>query len=332
VLNPFLASIANRTFNTGAETSAAFTEDFQTDPLSRGWHFDFDMLNIGRRLDQGPLFPFLPPMSLDSVAYAWSAAEKGVKVRGNWTRGEFGETVGLAAPQRRRYVRPVSPLTASDPIHVAMDFTVETFGNDPANPILLGLFHSAATTTNQSLALKITTANDARIVVARDGTPWNVALPLTAPLPVGTRLRCQLNYQPDTRVLEAILSAVNAGAALSQTNATVPLTTGPFVLDEAGIAQTESASATPPADAHRFRLDRFAHGVTRVVLSLPPAPPGLTRPILVEGLQPGVTYTVQTSTNLEHWSPAGSFTADTGSSATNEVVATGEQRYYRVGP
>jgi hypothetical protein len=141
-----------------------------------------------------------------------------------------------------------------------------------------------------------------------------------------------MNYQPDTRVLETILSAANSGAVLGQATAAVPLTTGPFVLDEAGIAQTESAIATPPAGAHRFRLDRFVHGVTRVVLSLLPAPPGPTLPLLVEGLQPGVTYTVQSSTNLEHWAPAGSFTADTGSSATNEVVATGDQRFYRVGP
>lgn len=331
-LNPFLASIANRTFNTGAEPVASFIEDFQTDPLRRGWHFDFDMLNIGRRLDQGPLFPFLPPMSLDSVAYAWSAEEKGVKVRGNWTRGEFGETAGLAAPQRRRCVRPVTPLTASDPIQFAMDFTVESFGNDPANPILLGLYHSAAATSAQSLALQIATANDARIVVAGDGTPWSMVLPLDTPLPAGARLRCRVEFRPDTRALQASLSLAGSGVVLSQATAAVPLKTGPFVLDEAGIAQTETAIATAPADAHRFRLERFVHGVTRVVLSLPPADPGPTRPLLVEGLRPGVTYTVQTSIDLAQWEPTGSLTAGTETHATVEVIATGDQRFYRIGP
>ncbi len=331
-LNPFLASIANRTFNTGAEPAATFTEDFQTDPMQRGWHFDFDMLSIGRRLDQGQLFPFLPPMSLDSVAYAWSAAEKGVKVRGYWTRGESGEIAGLAAPQRRRYVRPVTPLTATDAIQLAMDFTVETFGNDGANPILLGLFHSAAATSAQSLALKIAAANDARIVVAGDGTPWTMELPLSNPLPAGVRLRCQVKYRGDTRALEALIRAADGGIVLGQATTAVPLATGPFVLDEAGISQTEAAIATPAADAHRFRLDRFVCGPARVALSLPPAGPGPSRPLRVEGLQPGVTYTVQTSTNLEQWAPAGSFTASPGSATTNEVIATGDQRFYRVGP
>jgi hypothetical protein len=332
VLNPFMASIANRTFNTGREAVAHFTEEFQTDPMSRGWHFDFDMLNIGRRRDQEHQFPFLPIMNLDSVAYAWSADEKGVKVRGDWTRGEFGEIAGLAAPQRRRYVRPITPLTASDAIRFSVDFTVETFGNDPANPILLGLFHSAATTGSQSIALRITAANDARIVVAGDGTPWSVALPLTNALPVGTRLRCLVDFQPETRTLQAILSAAASGSVLSQTHAAVPLTTGPFVLDEAGVAQTETAIATPPADAHRFRLDRFALNAPGVTLSLPPSNPGATRPLLVEGLQPSVTYTMQTSTDLTQWEPAGSLTAGTETQATIEVIATGHQRFYRVGP
>jgi len=332
VLNPFMASIANRTFHTGREPVPAFTEDFQTDPMRRGWHFDFDILAIGRRPDPDHQFPFLPVMSFDSVAYAWSAEEKGVKVRGNWTRGEFGEIAGLAGPQRRRYVRPITPVTASDPIQFAVDFTVDSFGNDPANPILLGLFHSSATTTNQSLALKIAAANDARIVVAGDGTPWNMPLPLDTPLPTGARLRCRVEFRPDTRALQAVLSSVDSGAVPSQATAAVSLTTGPFVLDEAGIAQAENAIATAPADAHRFRLDRFVHGVTRVVLSLPPANPGPTRPLRVDGLQPSVTYTVQTSTDLDAWVPAGSFTANTGSSATIEVVAAGNQRFYRVGP
>jgi hypothetical protein len=303
VLNPFMASIANRTFNTGSEAVPAFTEEFQTDPMRRGWHFDFDMLGIGRRPDPGHKFPFLPVMTLDSVAYAWSAAEKGVKVRANWTRGDFGEIAGLAGPQRRRYVRPITPLTASDSIRFSMDFTVETFGTAPANPILLGLFHSTASTSNQAFALRMTSASDARIVVAGDGPQWTVALPLTNALPVGTRLRCSLDFQPGTRALQAVLRAVTSGAVLGQTNATLPQAAGPFVVDEAGIAQVENAFATPAASAHRFRLDRFALSAPGVALSLPPFDPGATRPLQLEGLRPGVTYTVWVSANLIDWNP-----------------------------
>lgn len=331
-INPFMASIANRTFHTGREQVGTFTEDFQTEPTQRGWHFDYDILAIGRRPDPDHRFPFLPVMSLDSMAYAWSAAEKVLKVRANWTRGDFGETVGLTAPQRRRYVRPITPVTASNPIRATFDFTVESFGNDPGNPILLGLFHSAASTTNQSLALRVTSATDARIVVAGDGTPWFLPVPLPAPLPTGTTLRCTLEFQHSTRTLRTTLSSVGSGALMGEASAVLPTSTGPFVLDEAGVAQTEAAFATPAADAHRFRLNRFVYGVVKTVLSLPPASPDPTRPILVEGPQPGVTYMVQTSIDLERWSAACSFTSDSGGAATNEVVATVKQRLYRVSP
>jgi hypothetical protein len=40
----------------------------------------------------------------------------------------------------------------------------------------------------------------------------------------------------------------------------VPTSAGAFVLDEAGLAQRETAISTPAAQAHRFRLDAFAFG------------------------------------------------------------------------
>ena len=77
ILNPFLASIANQTFNTGQEPSKSFTETFQTDPLRRGWHFDFDMLGIGREVNPG----FLPAMNPDAIAYNWDPTNQAVRVR-----------------------------------------------------------------------------------------------------------------------------------------------------------------------------------------------------------------------------------------------------------
>lgn len=331
-LNPFLASIANRTFNTGREAVATFTEEFQTDPVNRGWHFDFDIFNIGRRPAPDHQFPFLPVMNLDSVAYAWSAGEKSIKVRGDWTRGDFGEIAGLAGPQRRRYVHPMTPLTASDAIRFSLDFTVETFGSDLANPILLGLFHSAATVSNQAFALRMSSANDARIVVAGDGPQWAVALPLSNALHIGARLRCSVDFQPKTRALQAILSDVTSGTVLGQTDATLPQSVGPFVLDEAGIAQAENAFATPASSAHRFRLERFALSAPGVTLSLPPSNPGATRPLLLQGLRPGVTYAVWTSSDLTRWEPVSTFTADGEGSTTLDIPAADAQRFYRVGP
>ena len=253
VLNPFLASIANRTFNTGSEPAASFTEDFAADPMKNGWSFDFNMLDIGR--DIGRLSV---TMTTDSVAYAWAEATGSVDVRGNWTRGRLGDVEGLATAQRRRYTKPVEPLTRGSDIQLEMDLTVDSFGSDPGNPITLGLFHTAATTAAQAMCLEIVDASTARVVVAGDGTPWSLALPLATPLETGRAYRTELSFTAATRQLAVTLRRVSDGVAVSQTSATVPTTVGPFVFDEAGIAQREAAISTTTAQAHRFHLDRFS--------------------------------------------------------------------------
>jgi len=256
-LNPFLASVANQTFNTGTEAVAAFTEEFTTDPLKRGWYFDFSFMDIGRRPahDDGP--PQLV-QTTDAVAYAWNAAAGGVDVRANWTRGEFGEMEGLLAAQRRRYVKPVEPLTRGDDIRLEMDLAISSFGSDAANPMLAGLFHSAATTASQSLAVEIVDASTARVVVAGDGTPWSLVLPLAAPLETGRAYRAVIDFTAATRQLAVQLRRVSDGGLVAQAAGTVPASVGPFVLDEAGVAQREAAFTTTAAAAHRFRLDRFS--------------------------------------------------------------------------
>jgi hypothetical protein len=52
----------------------------------------------------------------------------------------------------------------------------------------------------------------------------------------------------------------------------------------------------------------------------------------VEGLWPGATCTVWTSTDLSQWEPVANFTAGIDTSATIDIVATGDERFYRVGP
>jgi hypothetical protein len=252
VLNPFLASIANRTFNTGSEPAASFTEDFAADPMKNGWSFDFNMLDIGRDIGRPSV-----TMTTDSVAYAWAEATGSVDVRGNWTRGRLGDVEGLATAQRRRYTKPVEPLTRGSDIQLGMDLTVDSFGSDAGNPIMLGLFHTAATTAAQAMCLEIVDASTARVVVAGDGTPWSLALPLAAPLETGLAYRTELSFTAATRQLAVTLRRVSDGVAVSQTSATVPLSVGPFVFDEAGIAQREAAISTTTAQAHRFHLDRF---------------------------------------------------------------------------
>jgi hypothetical protein len=125
---------------------------------------------------------------------------------------------------------------------------------------------------------------------------------------------------------------VASGAVLGQTNATLSQAAGPFVVDEAGIAQVENAFATPAASAHRFRLDRFALREPGPTLSLPPGNLDASRPLLIEGVLPGITYTAWVSRDLTDWEPFTNFTAGAPGSATIEIIVTGDQRFYRVGP
>ncbi len=256
-LNPFLASLANRTFNTGTEQATTFIDDFATDPLKRGWSFDFNMLDIGR--DIGRLSV---AMTTDSLAYAWSPADGAVAVRSNWKRGAFDAIEGLPTAQRRRYTKPIEAATRSSDIHTEVDFTVDAFGSDPDNPILLGLFHSQATTDRQSLCLRIDGSSTVSVVLAGDGTPLSLPLAPAAPLTTGTGYRVVLDYAAATRTLSARLLARGGMTTVAATSTQVPGTVGAFVLDEAGLAQREAAVSTSAAQAHRFRLDAFAFGTS----------------------------------------------------------------------
>jgi len=255
-LNPFLASIANQTFNTGTEAVRAFHEDFAQDPMARGWYFDFSFLEIGRRkaADEGP-----PQMAMttDAVAYAWSPTSHAVQVRGHWTRGEFGEIEGLAVPQRRRYVRPITPLTRNEDIHMQLDFTVEDFGQDAANPMLLGLFHSEATADAQTLCVRMASDRDLALRFAGDGTPWSLPLAPAERLSVGRGYRLVIDYHGATRRVSGTLVYRSSHAEVCKVTETVPATVGPFVLDEAGIAQREEAFAATAESSYRFRLEGF---------------------------------------------------------------------------
>jgi hypothetical protein len=299
-LNPFMASVANQTFNTGREQVASFTEDFATDPMKNGWYFNFSFMDIGRREapDDGP--PQLV-QTTDAVAYAWKEADGAVAIRGNWTRGEYGEIEGLAAAQQRRYVRPVEPLTRSDDIHFEADFTVDAFGTDASNPILIGLFHSEAEVDRQALALRIAAAGDVSLVVAGDGTPWTLPLAISSPLVANRGYRVMIARTAASGTVTVTLSERAGGVVVATVTAVVPVTVGPFVFDEAGVAQREAAYAASSATAYRFRLEAFSLG-----RPLPTLPATLSSPSLL-----GFTIT-PTASEPQGAAPAaaGSFAID----------------------
>ena len=56
----------------------------------------------------------------------------------------------------------------------------------------------------------------------------------------------------------AVLRDAITSDIVSQTDAVAVSAVGPFVFDEAGIAQREAAIATTSSQAYRFRLNQFS--------------------------------------------------------------------------
>jgi len=328
ILNPFLASIANQTFNTGQETAKSFTETFQTDPLRRGWHFDFDMLGIGREVNPG----FLPAMNPDAIAYNWDPTNQAVRVRSAWTTGLYGERTGAFAWQRRRYVHPLQALTRTNTFHAEFDFQVENFGADPANPILLGLFNTSSLVTTQSITLRLDGPTTAAVTVAGDGLPWASALSLSHALTTTRTYRISFSYNGTTASLQTFLTDTSDSSVVGQVSGTVPATAGQFQLDEAGIAQWDATfTSTAPAQSHQYLLKRAALFPSAPVLSLASAHPLGTNgfQFALQGL-PGQTYQIETSTNLANWSVIGSILATNTPVLFLDPAATNHaRRFYR---
>jgi hypothetical protein len=180
-LNPFLASLRNRTFNTGSEEVPSIAEEFKSDPLLRGWHFDFDMLAIGRK--SGPDAQ-VPLMSLDSVPYAWDPSLKAVRIR---TEPLPSRQQG----QRRRYVHPIQPISLQKPFRMALDFQIDAFPKSPTTPILLGLFSSGHTLDEHSLLLRVEGPSQLSLLVPTPDKPKRVSLATQAPLEPGKVYRLE---------------------------------------------------------------------------------------------------------------------------------------------
>lgn len=251
--NPFMASLSNQTFNTGREAVTTFTEDFASDPLLRGWYFDFDMLDIGRKKD--PAF-VVPIFSADAVPYVWSKDERAVGIFGTWMTGPSGDKVAKLGPQRRRYVHPIQPLSRKKSFLANLDFRIDSFGSDPTNPMVLGLFNSDKLVNGQSVTLQIVTPEDVRIVVAGNGKSWISKLTVKGGLKAGMTYRLAFNYDGKSGFRAMVNNLVDS-SLLGQVRGVIPGYVGVFQLDEIGAAQWDACSTSTPVEkAYRYRLER----------------------------------------------------------------------------
>lgn len=221
-INPFLASLRNQTFNTGREPAASFTENFATDPLTRGWYFDFDMLAIGAKQknpDQEVLM-----MSTETLPYSWDAKTHVVRVKET--------TLSPPTHQRRRFVRPLRPLTPKSSFQAELGFRMERHS---AGVICLGFFQSESALSQQSLTLQIRGKDDVRLVLTSQGKSQEARLTVPGGLVAGRPYTLLLRYNPANRQLAATLGGT--------TKLTVPPTLS-FVFDELGAALWEGSAET----------------------------------------------------------------------------------------
>lgn len=256
VLNPFLASLANQTFNTGLEAATSLTEKFTSDPLKRGWYFDFDMLNIGRVVHE----EFLPAMTTDALAYAWSPVSSSVVIRGTWLTGIKGDKLAILQDQRRRYVHPIKLLSRQNSFQATFDFQIDDFGQGRDNPIILGLFNSGRLVNQHSLAVQIVSADIVRIIAAGDGKPWVKELPIKGGLRTGARYRISFDYSHKTNQLIIDIGTTTASSSISQIKGSIPKTAGNFSFDEVGAAMWDIGSINTPVNrAYQYRLQRVTY-------------------------------------------------------------------------
>ena len=258
-INPFLAAIGNRTFNTGTEAVETLSEDFSSDPLQRGWHFDFDMLSLGRKANPAHEVPL---MSLEAVPYAWSKESRAVNITGKWPTARKSNSVAASsqAPQRRRYVHPIRLSPQNTPFQAALNFRIESFGNTPNNPMILGFFAADEPIDRHSLTLQIASADQARLVLASNGKSKSWALAIPGGMKAGYPYRFSVEYTGLNRRLRASLSELSSEPARSvQIQQRLPASTIPSLWDELGAALLEkNTQPGTNSETYRYRLEHVS--------------------------------------------------------------------------
>jgi len=228
-INPFLASLRNRTFNTGTEQVNFFAEDFAKDPLQNGWFFDFDMLAIAGKKKEGQSVPI---MTLDGVPYVWEKTPGALSVR--------GET---ATSQRRRFARPVEPVHRDAGFYASIDFQVEQFGTDPENPIVMGFFTSDHPVHQSSLTLRIASQNRVNLVLNEAGKSFDFSLVVSGGLQAGKTYRLSLDQKKGVGVCQAAFTDTSwPDKPLAQVKIPISEAKKSSGWDELGIAMWESTS------------------------------------------------------------------------------------------
>ncbi len=255
VVNPFLSSLSNQTFNTGQEAVTSFSESFASDPLRRGWYFDFDMLAIGRKSnpDQEPYI-----MSAAAVPYAWSHDARAVRVDGTWPRGS-PTYAGGTPQQRRRYVRAIKATSRTKRFQASLDFRIESFGASSDSPIVMGLFHSDQPLKRRSLTLQVGGPDRVHVVLTANGKAQSIPMVIRGGMKTGQTYRIAFDCEASSGLLSTKLSGPSGTAPpVARVQTRIPAKLIPGAYDEIGISLSEGTKdgQKAPSSAYRYFLQR----------------------------------------------------------------------------
>ena len=237
-----------------------FDEDFSSDPLRRGWYFDFDMLGIGRKRNPGDEAPV---MSLDAVPYRWVKETRSLHVAGAWPVAGGAKVAVSTHGQRQRLVHPIQPLDRRKDFQATLEFQVESLGSPSANPIILGFFNSEQPLQEQSLTLQIASPRLAEWIVAAGGKLQVHPLAVEGELVPGGSYRAVLRFDSTTGRFDAALTVLTARSGTAASLAAMPLLTLPvgdgWRCDEFGIALgADTGDGTSSGPIHQYRLTRLS--------------------------------------------------------------------------
>jgi hypothetical protein len=196
-VNPFLASLRNRTFNTGGEKTSALDERFLADPLQSGWHFDFDMMALAGAKKPGHQVAL---MSLDGIPYQWLAESATLKVRSM-----------PATAQRRRFVRPVLISDGVNGFEASFDFQFLEPAATRGESLSIGLFTADFPAHRDSIGLRISSGGHAFFALDLGGASKEIAI--SPKLVHGKRYRVGFDKKTSENVINVSLMELAAGRA-----------------------------------------------------------------------------------------------------------------------
>ena len=241
-VNPFLASLSNQTWNTPKSTVSTFDEPFDTDPLARGWYFDFDMLSIGRKAAPEDEAAIMDP---STAPYGWDKRTKCLKIAGESSRKLIHE--------RRRYVRAVDPTDTCKAFTFAVDFHIQSFGDNQRNPMIIGFFQSDLPLDEHSFTLRISSPEKVELVLAAQGKVHRFPVVQHDSLRPETPYRFELTYNPSKKQIQANLMTQSSPQQRFTIESAVTEAMLPWTLDELGIAIDEHGETSQ--QVYRFQID-----------------------------------------------------------------------------